>query len=80
MFSCRFSVLVNFGQVFVLFLDAFADFEYSQFIVNVIKCYLMAYLWGTPNKCCIYWSSCKTLVCNCGNDQPYGVLFRDTCL
>ena len=58
MFSCCFNVLVNFGQDFCIILDAFVDFEYSLFIVNVIKCYLMAYLCGTPS---IYESSCKTL-------------------
>ena len=36
-------------------------------------------LWAT-NPCYIYWSSGKPLVGNCANDQPYGVLFRDTCL
>ena len=39
---------MNFGQVFALFLGTFfVDFEYFLFIVNVIKCYLMAYLSGT---------------------------------
>ena len=47
--SCCFEVLVNFEEVFALFLGAFiVDFEYSFFMVNVIKCYLMAYLSGTP--------------------------------
>ena len=47
--SCCFEVLVNFEEVFALFLGAFiVDFEYSLFMVNVIKCYLMAYLCGTP--------------------------------
>ena len=60
-------------DVFALFLGAFiVDFEYSLFIVNAIKCYLMAYLCGTPNRRYIY-GSCKTLVCNCANDQPYRV-------
>ena len=36
-------------------------------------------LWAT-NPCYIYWSIGKPLVGNCANDQPYGVLFRDTCL
>ena len=67
--SCRFGVLVNFGQVFALFFGAFiVDFDYSLFIVNVIKCYLMAYLCGTPNRRYIYQSCCKTLVWNCAND------------
>ena len=36
--SCYFDVLVNFEQVFALFLGTFiADFEYSLFIVNVIN-------------------------------------------
>ena len=49
--SCRFEVSVNFREVFALFLGAFiVDFEYSLFIVNVIKCYLMAYLCGTRNR------------------------------
>ena len=66
---CHFEVLVNLEQVFVLFLDAFiADFEYSLFIVNVIKCHLMAYICGTPNKHYIYGSCYKRLVCNCAND------------
>ena len=35
----------DFGKVFALFLGAFiVDFEYSLFIVNVIKYYLIAYL------------------------------------
>ena len=64
----HFEVMVNFGQVFELFLGvSFADFEYSLFIWNVIKCYLMAYLCGTPNGCYIYWSCCKTLLCNCAS-------------
>ena len=47
--SCCFEVLVNFEEVFALFHGAFiVDFEYSLFMVNVIKCYLMAYLCGTP--------------------------------
>ena len=41
---------------------------YSLFIVNVSKCYIMAYLCRTLNRCSIYWSSCKTLVCSCAND------------
>ena len=65
------------GRIFALFFDAFVDFEYSLFIVNVIKCYHMAYLCGTPS---IYESSCKTLVYSCANDYPYGVFFRDICL
>ena len=41
--SYCFEVLINFGQAFALFLGAFmVDFEYSCFIVNVIKFYLMA--------------------------------------
>ena len=31
-------------------------------------CYLMAYLCGTPNRCYVYGSCSKTLVCNCAND------------
>ena len=61
--SCRFEVLVNFGQVFSLFLGAFiVYFEYSLFIANVIKYYLMAYLCGTTNRRCFHGSCCKTLV------------------
>ena len=47
----------------MLFLSVFiVDFEYSLFIVNVIKCYLMTYLCGKPNRryiygSCIYGSS-----------------------
>ena len=38
-------ILVNFGQVFALFLCIFIfNSEYSLFIVNVIKCYFLAYL------------------------------------
>ena len=41
--SYCFVVMVNFGQVFALFLVVFlVDLEYSLFIVNVIKCYYMA--------------------------------------
>ena len=62
--SCRFEVLVNFGKVFALFLGAFiVDFEYSFFILNVRKCYLVAYLCGTPNRRYIRGSCCQTLVC-----------------
>ena len=79
--SCRFWVLVNFGEVFALFLCAFIVYsEYSLFIVNGIKCYIMAYLYGTPNRRYIYGSCCKTLVCNCANDYPYGVFFTDICV
>ena len=36
--SCRFDILVNFGQVFALFFGAFiVDFEYTLFMVNTIK-------------------------------------------
>ena len=79
--SCHFEVLVNFGQVFVLFLGAFIfDFEYSLFIVNVIKCCYMAYFCGTSNRCCYnYESCCKALVCKRANDQPYGVFFKYIC-
>ena len=46
---------LNFGDVFALFLKVFIfDFEYSLFILNVIKSYLMAYLCGTPNRHYIY--------------------------
>ena len=39
--SCRFDVLVNFGQVFSQFLgDFIVYFEYSLFIVNVINAIL----------------------------------------
>ena len=42
--SCRFEVLVNFGEVFALFLGAFiVDFEYSLFIgmsLNAILWYI----------------------------------------
>ena len=38
-------ILVNFGQVFALFLGIFIfNSEYSLFIVNAIKCYFLAYL------------------------------------
>ena len=53
--------------------------KYSLFIVNVIKCYLVAYLCRTPSRRYIYGSFCKALVCNCANDQPYGVSFTDIC-
>ena len=59
----HFEVFINFGQVFALFLDVFIiDFKYSVFIANVVKCYLMAYLCGAPNRCCVYKSCCKTFV------------------
>lgn len=52
--SYRFEVLVNFGEVFVLFHgDFILDFEYSLF--NVIKWYHMAYLSGTSNKLLYLW-------------------------
>ena len=42
--SCGFD-LVNFGEIFALFLRAFiVNFKYSLLIVNAIKCYFMAYL------------------------------------
>ena len=68
--SCCLDVLVNFGQIFALFLGAFiVDLEYYLFIVNVINCYLMTYLCGTPKRRYIYGSCCcKTLVSNCAND------------
>ena len=67
--SCGLEGLVKFGQVFALFLGAFiADFEYSLFIVNVIKCYLLPYLCGTQNRCHNYGRCCKTVACNCAND------------
>ena len=48
-------------QVLALFLGAFiVDFEYSLFIVNVIKCCLMVYLCGTPNRRYLY-GSCSAL-------------------
>ena len=66
---CCFKILVNIGQGFALFLGGFiVAFEYCLFIVNVIKCYLMAYLFRTPNKRYIYGSCCKMLVCNCANN------------
>ena len=76
-----FYVLINLGHAFALFLSAFiVDLEYSMFIVNVIKCYLMVYLCRTLNRRYIYWSSCKAVVYNCVTDQPYGMFFRDICL
>ena len=51
MFVLSFRGLVNFGKVFALFLSAFTvEFELSLFIVSVIKCYIMAYLCGTPSS------------------------------
>ena len=70
--SCLFEILVNFGHVFSLVFRAFiVDFEYSLFVVNLIKCLLMAYLCGTPKMRYNYGSCCKTLVCICSNDSPY---------
>ena len=60
--------LVNFGQVSALFLGALivdSFVEYFLFIVNVVKCYLIAYLRETPNRRYIYGSCCKTLACTC---------------
>ena len=65
--SHRFEVLINFGKVFALFLGAFIV-EYSLFIVIVIKCYLLAYLSGTPRRLYNYGSCCKTLVYDCDKD------------
>ena len=66
--SFRFEVFVNFWQVFSLFLAAFiVDFEYSLFIVNFIKCYLVAYLCEIPSRRNIYGICCETLVRNCAN-------------
>ena len=49
--SRRFEVLVNFGEVFTLLLGTFiVDLEYSLLILNVIKCYLIVHLYGTPNS------------------------------
>ena len=73
--SCCCEVLVNFEEVFALFLGAFiADFEHPLFFVNVIKCYLMTYLCGSRNRRYIYGSCCKTLVCKWL--APCGVLNR----
>ena len=68
--SCGLDVLVNFRQIFALFLGAFiVDFECYFFIVNIIKCYVMTYLCGAPKRRCIYGSCCcKTLVSNSSND------------
>ena len=67
--SYRLEVLVNFGQVLALLLGAvIVELEYSLLIVNVNKCYIMAYLYGTRRRHCIYGNFCKTLVCNCTND------------
>ena len=49
--QCSFKVWIDLGQVFALLFSAFiVEFEYSLLIVNVIKCYLMTYLFGTPNR------------------------------
>ena len=57
--SCRLNVLVNFGQIFALFLGTFiVDFENYLFIVNVS----LWHLCGKPKRDYIYGSICKTLV------------------
>ena len=67
--SCRFELLVNFGQIFALFLGAcVVDFEYSVFIVNVIKCYFTVYLCGPPSRSTFMGVFEKHLVCNCVSD------------
>ena len=49
--SCLLEVFFNFGKVFALFLGAFTvEFELTLFIINDIKCYLMAYICGTPSR------------------------------
>ena len=56
---CRLDVLLNFRQTFTLFLGTFiVDSEYYLFILNVIKCYPMTYLCGTPKRRYIYGSCC----------------------
>ena len=56
---CRLDVLLNFRQTFALFLGTFiVDPEYYLFILNVIKCYPMTYLCGTPKRRYIYGSCC----------------------
>ena len=50
--------------------------KYSLFIVNVIKCYLMTYLYRTPSRRYIYGSFCETLVCNCAKLALWCVLHR----
>ena len=53
--SCRLGGLVNFGQIFALFLDAFiVKFENFLFILYVIKSYPRNYLCGTTNRYYIY--------------------------
>ena len=67
--SCRFELLVNFGQIFVLFLGAcVVDSEYSLFIVNVIKCYYTGYLCGPPSRSTFMGVFEKHLVCNCASE------------
>ena len=76
-----FHVVRGFGQVFALFLGGFiVDFEYSLFIVNVIKGYFMTCLCRKPSRRYIHGSCCKTLVCKGVSDKPYGVFFTDICL
>ena len=56
------NVLVDFGEIFALFLGNFIDdCEHHLITVN-------AYLCGRQKKGYVYWSSCKTLVSNCAND------------
>ena len=70
--SYRLDVLVNFGQIFALFLGTFTvDFEYYLFIVNATL---------GPKRGYIYGSRCKTLVSNNTNYSTYGVFFRDLSL
>ena len=74
--SLLFEVVNNFNKKLHIKIY-YWELKYSLFIVNVIKCYLMAYLCRTPSRRYIYGSFCKTLVCNCANDLPYGMFFTE---
>ena len=49
------------GKSLYYFLVLIVDFEYSLFVVNVNKCYLMVCLCRTPNRRYVFGSCCKTL-------------------
>ena len=63
--TCRLDVLVNFGQIFALFLVLL---WLTLDIICYFVCSLMTYLCGKPKRFYIYGSSCKTLVSNSAND------------
>ena len=64
--SYRLNVLVNFRQIFALFLGTFiVDFEYDLFIVNATLSHIFE---ENQKQIIIYGSSCKTLVSSTINE------------